>query len=123
VVVGAPKESSDSAGLAGDDLNAGAPQAGAVYQFVRDAPTEWSFDAYLKASNSEAQDHFGQAVAVDATWTLVGADDEDSTSTGIGGDEANNDDSGSGAAYLYHLPPVQTPDPPTAKPAAPSAAG
>jgi endonuclease/exonuclease/phosphatase family metal-dependent hydrolase len=47
-------------------------QAGAVYVFVRSGTT-WSQQAYLKASNAEASDHFGYSVAISGETVVVGA--------------------------------------------------
>lgn len=55
------------------------PGAGAVYLFVRDGNGDWIEEAYIKASNVEAGDNFGHAVALsDSGNTLVvGAPGED----------------------------------------------
>jgi hypothetical protein len=61
----------------------------------------WSQQAYLKASNTEANDQFGQYVAIASDTLVVGADAEDSNATGFDGNDANNAASDSGAAYLF----------------------
>ena len=58
---------------------------------------------YIKASNSDAEDYFGQSVALsgDGRTLVVGAETEDSNATGIDGDQANNSYSAAGAAYVF----------------------
>jgi hypothetical protein len=58
---------------------------------------------YFKASNTQADDLFGQAVALsgDGSTLAVGAEAEDSNATGVGGDQANNDANDSGAVYVF----------------------
>ena len=62
---------------------------------------------FIKASNADPNDHFGHAVAVsaDGLTAVVGAPDEDSSSTTINGDQNNNDypapGAGYGAAYVF----------------------
>ena len=73
-----------------------------MYVFVR-ANNAWSQEAYVKASNTRADDRFGNSVALSATGDtlVVGSIYEDSAATGIGGDQANDAADGSGAVYVY----------------------
>ncbi|NNG01082.1 MAG: hypothetical protein HKM93_16955 [Desulfobacteraceae bacterium] len=59
--------------------------------------------AYVKASNTGAGEYFGIEVALsaDCSTLAVGAVDEDSSATGIGGDQTDNTSATSGAVYLY----------------------
>jgi len=100
VVVGSPSEDSAATGINGDDGDNSASAAGAVYVFVRDGAT-WSQQAYLKASNTDGGDFFGVSVAVSGDTIVVGARLEDSTATGVNGDEGDNAAPGSGAAYVF----------------------
>jgi hypothetical protein len=100
LVVGSPGEASDATGVGGDELNMNAPEAGAVYVFTRTAGV-WTQQAYVKASNTEASDHFGEQVALSGDTLAVGASDEDSSSTGINGNETDNAAADSGAAYVF----------------------
>ena len=100
VVVGAPFEDSDAAGVNNDGDNDDATQAGAAYVFVRDGIT-WSQQAYLKASNTDVVDRFGFTVAVSGDTVVVGARLEDSDATGVNDDEGNNDATNAGAAYVF----------------------
>ena len=83
-------------------LHTDAPSAGAVYLFRRQAGA-WEQQAYIKASNSDANDHFGGALAISADGTMlaVSAWGEDSAATGINGDASNEDAMQSGAVFLY----------------------
>jgi predicted amidohydrolase YtcJ len=79
--------------------------SGAAYVFTR-AGTVWTQQAYIKASNSEAQDSFGVHVALsdDGRTLLVGSLDEDCKATGVnarGCDNDQADDVSMGAAYVY----------------------
>jgi trimeric autotransporter adhesin len=102
LAVGAPGEDSNATGINGGQ-GGGANQSGAVYVFVRDPSTNaWSQQAYVKASNTGSDDRFGISVALshDGSTLAVGADFEDSSATGINGDQgggANN----SGAVYVF----------------------
>ena len=58
VVVGAYGEDSNATGVNGNQSDNSADGAGAAYVFVRSGTT-WSQQAYLKASNTGASDHFG----------------------------------------------------------------
>jgi hypothetical protein len=57
--------------------------------------------AYIKASNSEADDQFGISLAIDGDTLVVGALYEDSASGGVNGDQASNAAADSGAAYVF----------------------
>ena len=100
VVVGGHGEPSNATGVNGDQSDNSANFAGAAYVFVRNG-AGWSQQAYLKASNTGAQDQFGLFVAISGDTIVVGAPAEDSSATGINGDGSNNSASGSGAAYVF----------------------
>src|SRR5262249_32447715 len=59
--------------------------------------------AYLKASNTDAQDRFGFSVALsaDGTTLAVGADLESSAATGVDGNQADNSALNAGAVYIF----------------------
>ncbi len=59
-----------------------------------------SQQAYLKASNTEKNDFF-DTVAISGDTVIVGAPYEDSKATGVGGEQANNRSTNSGAAYVF----------------------
>lgn len=102
LAVSANYEDSNASGIDGDESNDAAEEAGAVYVFERTADT-WSQEAYLKASNTDAGDRFGFAVALsdDGSTLAVGAIGEDSAARTIDGDEADNTAPESGAVYVF----------------------
>lgn len=100
LVVGSPFEASNATGVNGNQLNNGAPAAGAAYVFVRNG-TAWTQQAYLKASTNETADQFGYAVGISGDTVVVGAFGESSNATGVNGNQANNGAADSGAAYIF----------------------
>lgn len=100
LVVGAPFEDSAATAIDGDQGNNDAMDAGAVYVFVRSNGV-WSQQAYLKASNTEPFDGFGGSVAIDGDTIVVGASGEDSSATGVNGDQSDNGMNLAGAAYVF----------------------
>ncbi len=61
----------------------------------------WSQQAYIKASNPGEADQFGWSLALTGDTLAVGAPREDSSATGVGGDQANDGLADSGAVYLF----------------------
>jgi len=100
VVVGAYQEGSSATGVNGDGSSNSAGDAGAAYVFVRHG-TNWSQQAYLKASNTGAGDRFGVSVAISGETVVVGSWLEDSGVTGVDGDQTDNSAPDSGAAYVF----------------------
>lgn len=100
IVVGTPAEGGSSTGVNGNQNSNAAGWAGAAYVFVRSGTT-WSQQAYLKASNAEASDAFGSAVAISGGQIIVGAPNEDSSATGVNGSQTTNAATNSGAAYVF----------------------
>jgi len=100
VVVGAYEEDSNATGVNGSQADNSATNSGAAYVFVRSGSV-WTQQAYLKASNTGADDDFGSAVAVSGDTVVVGALQEASNATGVNGNQADNSASASGAAYVY----------------------
>jgi hypothetical protein len=100
VVVGAFAEDSNATGINGNGSDNNALDSGAAYVFVRSG-TNWSQQAYLKASNTEIGDQFGGAVAISGDAVVVGANLEDSGSTAVNGDQSNNRAVDSGASYVF----------------------
>jgi len=101
VVISAPGEDSAAVGVGGNEIDSGALESGAVYVFVRDGTGAWSQQAYIKASNTQASDNFGTSLALDADTLVVGAHLEDSSATGIDGDQADDASADSGAVYVF----------------------
>jgi hypothetical protein len=100
LAVGAPGEASAATGVGGNQADNSAPFSGAVYVFRR-AGTAWQQEAYLKASNTGASDSFGTSVALSGDTLAVGATREDSTATGVNGNQADNSARESGAVYVF----------------------
>ncbi len=100
LVIAAEGEDSNATGVNGNQFNNLAANSGAVYVFVRNG-TNWIQQAYLKASNTAADDQFGSAVAISGDTIVVGAGGEDSNATGVNGNQSNNSASFSGAAYVF----------------------
>ena len=115
LVVGAHRETSAATGIDGDQSDNSAfvencipvgCGSGAVYVFTRDAAGVWSQQAYIKASNTDAGDEFGVAVSLLGDTLVVGARREESTATGIDGDQSDNSAGieiagGAGAVYVF----------------------
>ena len=104
LAVAAMTEDSSATDINGDQSDNSAFQSGAVYVFRFDG-TDWFQQAYVKASNTDAEDGFGSAVALsaDGNTLAVGAIDEDSAATGIDGDQSDNNAVRSGAVYLFRF--------------------
>ncbi len=100
VVVGANQESSNATGVNGDESNNSLGFAGAAYVFTRSG-SKWSQQAYLKASNAGFRDRFGQTVTIGGDMLAVGTQNEESSATGIDGDQQDNSAPGAGAVYLF----------------------
>jgi hypothetical protein len=100
IVVAATGEDSNATGVNGNEANNSKDISGAVYVFVRDG-AGWSQQAYLKASNTDAMDHFGHGVAISGDTILVGAPREDSRATGVDGLQGNSVFTDAGAAYVF----------------------
>jgi hypothetical protein len=102
LAVGAPQEGSNATGINGDETDNSANQSGAVYVFTRDG-TNWSQQAYVKASNTGLDDWFGYSVALSSNGDsmVAGALFEDSNAVGIDGNGNDNSAEDSGAAYVF----------------------
>jgi hypothetical protein len=78
--------------------------SGAVYVFTRNGSDIWTQDAYIKASNNDVNDNFGEVVSIDGDTIALGVQLEDSSQTTITNGataSTNNDNSSSGAVYVY----------------------
>ncbi|HWO23288.1 MAG TPA: DUF4215 domain-containing protein [Kofleriaceae bacterium] len=74
LAVGADWEASAATGIGSNQADNSAQGAGAVYVFTRSGST-WSQQAYVKASDTHAEDYFGHSVALsaDGSTLAVGA--------------------------------------------------
>jgi hypothetical protein len=100
IIVGVPYEDSASRSINGDEADNLAENAGAAYVFVRNG-SQWTRQAYLKASNADPGDQFGKSVAIHGNRVLVGAWLEDGNGPASNDDPANNDAEDSGAVYSF----------------------
>ena len=100
IVVGAKWERSNASGVNGDEADNSLLDAGAAYVFVRNG-TSWTQQVYLKASNTDGSDSFGETVSVSEDTIVVGASSEDSNATGVNGNDSDNSSPGSGAAFVF----------------------
>ena len=100
LVVGAENEDSAATGVDGDQSDNGLQGSGAAYVFHRTGST-WTQEAYLKASNTGYGDRFGISTAIVGDTIAVGAIMEDSSATGIDGDQTSDDTFDSGAVYIF----------------------
>ena len=103
LAVGATVEASNDTGIDGLQSDNSAFASGAVYVFTR-ASGVWSQQAYIKASNTGAEDQFGISVALsaDGNTLAVGAYFEDSAATGINNDQGDGPlSTNSGAVYVF----------------------
>ena len=103
LAVGAQYEDSAATGIGGTQADNSAAEAGAVYVYTRDSSDTWAQQAYVKASNTDADDFFGHRVALssDGNTLAISAWGEFSTATGIGGNQADNGAENAGAVYVY----------------------
>ena len=103
LAVATAREDSNATAINGNQTDNSADDSGAVYVYTRDGNGVWSQRAYVKASHTELGDHFGISVALaaDGNTLAVGAELEDSSATGINGDQADAKTSSAGAVYLF----------------------
>ena len=103
LLVGAPGEASSATGVNGNQSSNSALDSGAAYVFVRAGGItgSWSQQAYLKASNSEADYRFGHAVGLSGDLLAVGSIGESSNTQGVDADQLNNGMFDAGAAYAF----------------------
>lgn len=105
LAVGAYLEDSNAMGINGDQADNSKSDSGAVYVFTRNGST-WTQEAYVKASNTDENDWFGDSVALSGDTLAVGAWQEDSDATGINNANQGNAPAPSpgyqaGAAYVF----------------------
>ncbi|MGE3609640.1 MAG: fibronectin type III domain-containing protein [Bacteriovoracaceae bacterium] len=106
LAVGVPLEDSNQTSITNGNTASSdnsASDSGAVYVYRRNG-TSWIQEAYIKSSNSEANDQFGINVSISGDTIAVGAYLEDSNQTSITNgatSSSNNSASASGAVYVY----------------------
>ena len=103
LAVGALFEAGGAPGINGDQADNSQDSAGAVYVFVNEED-EWRQQAYVKASNPDANDFFSTSIALsaDGDTLVVGAPGEDGPGCSFGSPDPQclltND---SGAVYVF----------------------
>jgi hypothetical protein len=103
LAVGASGEDSSALGVNGDEMNNSAESSGAAYLFERQDDI-WRQSAYLKASNAQQRDAFGDRIMLsgDGRSLVVSAPGEDSLARGINGLQTDDrSEAPPGAAYLF----------------------
>lgn len=106
VVVGATEEDSNQTTITNGSTasaNDSLLESGAVYVYRR-AGVTWSQEAYLKAPNANANDFFGQRVAISGDTLVVSAIQEASnqaTITNGAGASSDNSAPNAGAVYVF----------------------
>lgn len=102
LAVGAEGDASAATGINGNSANTSAPASGAVFSYVR-TNTSWAPQRYIKATNTDAGDNFGTAVALSADGNTMAASAlrEASAATGINGNQADNNATDAGAVYVF----------------------
>ncbi len=78
-------------GAYGDDPQA--TNAGAAYLFIRESDGIWRQHAKFTASDGQSYDRFGESVAMDGSWAVIGAPYDDDSGTDAG------------SAYIFRVGP------------------
>ncbi len=101
LAIGALSEDSGASGVGNDAFNDNSSGSGAVYIF--DYSGSWMQSAFIKSSAPDAGDQFGAALALNAAGDVlaVSALNEDSGSSGVAGDPADNSSVSTGAVYVF----------------------
>jgi hypothetical protein len=104
LAIGAPTDSSNATGINGDPIDTSGQFSGqfsgAVYVFTRSG-TAWSQQAYVKASNTMRFGAFGTAIALSGDTLAVSSPWEQSSTSGINGDQKGVATFGAGAVYRF----------------------
>ncbi|MDP9053083.1 MAG: FG-GAP repeat protein [Acidobacteriota bacterium] len=101
LAAGAISEDSKATGINGDQEDNSAQSSGAVYVFTRKGST-WTQQAYVKPSNTDAQNLFGYSVGLsgEGNTLVAGAYDEKGSARVVDGPMDKNR-RGSGALYVF----------------------
>lgn len=101
LAVSATGEDSAATGIDGDATDDSAPESGAVYVFTRSS-NRWRQEAFVKASDVDADDSFGLALDFDdqGRSLAVSAPREDGDAAGVSG-APNENLTNSGAAFVF----------------------
>jgi hypothetical protein len=102
LAAGAQVENGGSKSINGNQKDQSAEDSGAVYLYTRTGAT-WNQAAYVKASDAEAYDEFGSAMALsrDGKLMAAGARSESSGAKGVNGNPNDNSAQEAGAVYIF----------------------
>jgi len=102
LAVSATSDSSSATGIDGDTNGERVAGSGAVFVYIR-SNGAWQQQAYIKASITDEEDSFGGGLTLsgDGNTLAVGAGFEDSSSTGVNGDQNDNNGDRTGAVYMF----------------------
>lgn len=100
LAIGMELEDSNARGIGGDQTSNSSADSGAVYLYHHDGTT-WRPYAYVKSSNSDGGDLFGQGAVLSRDGLIVVAPGEDGGGTMIDGDQTSNAAAASGAFYVF----------------------
>jgi hypothetical protein len=102
LAVGAQLENGGSKGINGNQKDQSAEDSGTVYFFTR-IGAGWNQTAYVKASDAQAYDEFGSAMALsrDGRLLAAGARSEGSGAKGVNGKPNDNSAQEAGAVYIF----------------------
>lgn len=101
LAAGVQLEDSAAVGVGGNEADNSATDSGAVYVF-RYSGMAWSQQAYIKASNTDANDRFGAVtLSGDGNILAVGASAEASAAVVVNGNQLDNSVPFRGAAYVF----------------------
>jgi len=96
-------DDSSATGINGDHDDNSSDRSGSVFIYHFDG-VAWSPESYIKASNSDSNDHFGTSIALNADGTTLAVGSlDDSMATGVNGDEGDNSAEGAGAVYVFRF--------------------
>jgi hypothetical protein len=99
LVVGSPGEASAATGIGGNQADQSAPGAGAAYLFAHDG-LGWHQALYIKASNTDPGDSFGNAVAISGNGNTIAIGAYAEASAGM---QMDNSAPQAGAVYYLAL--------------------
>ena len=100
LVVSAVDEDGSVPGVDADTTDNRADGSGAVSVFLR-VNGQWQQQAFLKASNPDRRDQFGQSISLHGNLLAVSAVGEDGGDGGVNADALDNTRRNGGAVYLF----------------------
>jgi len=105
LAVGSEGDGTSATGISLENSGSNTPMAASsgavfVFDFIND---EWSQQAYIKASNTDAGDLFGHEINLsrNGNTLAIASITEESQSSGINGDETDNSTHDAGAAFVF----------------------